>query len=321
MNIRTSIRPHQIEQNLTEEERPNHIDEIDELFRDLESDMGWDNKSDPKSDGTVAEPHPAEARPSGELMSPPPLVSVTIAETSPREVSHDQLRLELEAIYGTTKAEDYSKVRDRILALELAINNHRSWSPYARPSFSIPPRPKDRKDIHKFIQQDRVLIDCHWLHLTCKKQAVKETRWQPLVDSRVAFPLELAKEFGHRAIKSAMRADEILCLSPFQQAQLRTIVGTKMLQTRKKAYSAIPGGHSPLGKMLCTINQWASHDPRVNVEKYQALGRAMVLLDGTKHTNSELGAMVGLFLAQPPIKENTLRGMRNRLETAMRSYT
>lgn len=321
MNTKTSIRPHEIEPHLTAEKQRDRNDaRIEKLFRDISSDMGWDVEGASQSDEPVAEPHRAEARPTFEAVSPPPLVSVPIAETSPEKVSHDQLRLELEAIYKTTKAEDYSIVRERILTLELAINNHRSWSPYARPNFSIPAHPKARKDIHKLIQQDRVVIDCHWLHLTCKKQAVKEPKWQPLVDPRVPFPLELAKEFGRRAIKSAIRADEILCLSPFQQAQLRTIVGTIMREARKKADNAIPGGRSPLGKMLCSINQWASYDPRVNVERYAALARAMVMLEDRKHTNSELGAVVGLMLAEPPIKESLLRGMKRRLTDAMKNH-
>ena len=231
--------------------------------------------------------------------------------------SHDELLSELETIYLTTKAGNYPEVRDRVLSLEFELNERQRWAPSARPTFSIPWHTRDQTQNHKLIQQDRVLIDCHWLHRTCKRQAVKEVKWQPLVDPRNPFPLELAIEFSTRAIKNAFRADEILCLSSFQQAQLRTMTGAEVRQARERAENAKPTGHSPLGKMLRTINQWASHDPRVNAAKYVALARAMSMLNGTKHTNNELGELVGLLLAQPPLKENTLRGLQARLNAAM----
>jgi len=290
-------------------------DELKHIFALL------DDLTHTKSDGPVTEHQMAKITSALEVVPPPSNASSPDVEGSLEGNSHDELRSELETIYAKTKAEDYSKVQARLLELEFAINKRRLWAPFARPKFSIPAQAKERRDFHKLIQQDRVLIDCHWLHLHAKRQAVKEAKWRPLLDPRVPFPLELAKEFSTRAIKSTIRADEILCLSPFQQAQLRTMAGREMRQARKMAETATPNGHSPLGIMLRVINRWASHDQRVEVEKYEALARAITMLGNTKYTNSELGALAGFLVAQPADKESALRGMRGRLEAAMKRYT
>lgn len=237
--------------------------------------------------------------------------------------SDTNLRSELEDIYTSSATpEDFVKVSARVLELEFELNHRQKWAPAFRPSFPIPYLKADLKPAHKLIQQARVVIDCHWLHTRCqKRQAVKEARWQALLAPTSPFPIALARDFAARAIAGQVRADEILCLTPFQQAQTRALSGKKVADARKKAEDATPAGRSPLAQSLGAINQWAASDPRLHSEKYVALARAMFVMDGNKHTNTDLGILVGLILGEAPVRENQIRAMKTRLATAIKRYS
>lgn len=233
------------------------------------------------------------------------------------------LRLQLENLYSSLiGAEDFETVGKQILEVELELNRRKRWAPAFRPSASIPGQASKRLPVHKMIQQMRVVIDCHWLHTQLQRcPTVKEARWRALLDPRAPFPFELAKEFAERAIDGATRADEVLNLTPVQQAQVRSMCGKRIREARKTSEDARPTGGSPLGRSLKAINQWAASDPRVNVEKYEALARAVLLLDGEKHSNADLGALVGLALSEAPLAENRIRSMKKRLAQALSEFS
>lgn len=245
-----------------------------------------------------------------------------IASSPLAAVSHEELSRELTCLFQSVRdGADYLKVRDRRIALEFELNDRKVWAPAFRGGPEIPYAATKRTPTHTRILQDRILIDCHWLHRNLKKkQAVKELRWASLSNPQEPFPLELAQEFAERTITGKIRADEILCLSPFLQAQCKALAGAKISAARKSAETVTATGRSPLAMTIGAINQWAARDPRVNVEKYEALARSIALLDGTRSTNSELGALTGLMLSEPPIPENVIRAMRMRLDKVKALY-
>jgi len=246
------------------------------------------------------------------------------ASTRLASIGDTDLRAELENIYASlTAPEDFPVVSAQLFELEFELNRRGKWAPYFRPSFPIPYHvPAHLSDIYKSIQQARVVIDCHWLHSQLKKfQATKEPKWQALLNPAIPFPLALAQDFAARAIKGAERSDEILCLTPFQQTQLRAMLGKRLNEARKKAEDAKQTGISPLGKTLRAINQWSATDPRLHTTKYVALARAMAMLEGTTHTNTELGALIGLTLGVVPLRENQVRDMKKRLTEAVKRYS
>jgi hypothetical protein len=250
--------------------------------------------------------------------SPTPAVPPSLAHIPAMDV-----RFELEAIFSSlTTPEDFPGVYTRVMELEFELNRRKTWAPAFRPLYPIPHRRADLKPAHRLIQQARVVVDCHWLHTHCqKRQAVKEARWQPLLDPSMPFPLALAQDFAARAIEGAVRADEILCLTPFQQVQTRSMSGKKLANARRKAEDATPAGRSPLAQTLGAINQWAASDSRLHADKYEALARAIFVLEGSKHTNMDLGDLVGFSLGETPIQENQVRAMRKRLDAAVKRYT
>lgn len=257
------------------------------------------------------------------LPSSIPPEATAIISSPLAHLSDQELRSELEVVNASlTTPEDFAAVAEKIMELEFELDCRQKWAPANRPSFPIPHRRSDLKPAHKLIQQARVIVDCHWLHMQCKKrQVVKEARWQALLDPTSEFPLALAEDFARRAIAGAERAGEILCLTPLQQAQTRTMCGKRMADARKRAEDTKPTGRSAIAQSLSAINQWAATDPRVQAEKYAALVRAMCMLDGSTHTNTDLGLLIGFTLGETPVQENQIRGMKDRLATAVKRYS
>lgn len=248
----------------------------------------------------------------------PAIISPPVAHLSDLD-----LRSELEAVNASmTTPEDFSIVVEQILKLEFEMNHRQKLAPAYRPTFPIPQRTADIKPAHALIQQTRVLIDCHWLHTRCKtKHAVKEAQWAPLMDPTKPFPRELAQQFAERKIIGSIRADEILCLSPLQQAQMRSLCGSEILTKRNSNGAGARSSPSPLAQALRVINQWAASDPRLRADKYEAMARALVMLDGSKTTNTEVGVLVGLILSEAAVRENQVRDMKKRLAEAVRRYS
>lgn len=236
--------------------------------------------------------------------------------------SDADLQSQLATLYASLlMASDFEAVGARIFEVELELNRRQKLAPAFRPLFQIPYRATEQKPVHKMVQRMRVVIDCHWLHTQLqRRQAVKELKWQALLDPTAPFPLDLSKDFAARAIKGAIRGDEVLNLTPFQQAQVRSMCGKLMREARKKAEDATSTGSSPLGRTLKALNQWAAFDHRLHVDKYEALARAESVLGGQKHTNSDLGALVGFATGGTPIAENRIRSMKNSLAEAVKKF-
>ena len=51
------------------------------------------------------------------------------------------------------------------------------------------------------------------------------------------------------------------------------------------------------------------------------MARALVMLDGSKTTNTEVGVLVGLILSEAAVRENQVRDMKKRLAEAVRRYS
>jgi len=177
--------------------------------------------------------------------------------------------------------------------------------------------------VHTVIHQDRVVIDCHWLHQTCDGHVANEVHWQPLLDSAAPFPRPLAEEFAARTIAGEVRAEEILCLSLVQQIQTRTLKGAKARGVQKRSEQPKERSQSELAKTISAINRWASKDRRIKdeVEKYVALARATTALADEGCSWSELAKVVGLMRGKPRLSESTTRDQMARLKKAVGRYS
>jgi len=299
--------------------RPGCRDDLREFFDHFKVDGHFIDAEAVLADTQDWDGSPKVTRNPTGAIAPTPAANQSVWSTA----TDAAIRIQLETLHSSLKgAAHHETVGEQILEIEFELNRRQKWAPAFRPSAPIPRKASDRQPVHEMIQQMRVVIDCHWLHTQLqRRQPIKEAQWQALLDPTIPFPFELAKDFAARAIHGATRADEVLCLTPVQEAQLRSMCGKRMREARKKAEDVTSTGRSPLGQTLKAINQWAVSDPRVNVEKHAALARAQLLLNVFKHTNTDLGILVGFSLGEDPTPENRIRAMKANLTKALKNFS
>ena len=227
---------------------------------------------------------------------------------------------ELKKLVGQLNApDDYRKIRDEYQKLEYALNEQGLWAPAFRPSPKIPFKSAELLPVHELILQDRIVIDCHWLHLHGGKLRPKEVNWHPMFDKKRPFPWEMAKDFSERKISSEIRANEALSLTGFQQIQLRSIrnhiVRNQFDIVEKSSKSSGKRVPSIMETATLVVNRWCEQDRRMEPhrEKYLALARANALLAHTFPTWSEIARLTGLIQGVPTLSERTIRDLSKKL--------
>lgn len=252
----------------------------------------------------------------------PETPGATIAVASPTDPTrHEDLMDELETLaQECRKPDDYLRIRERYCEVSFALNVHGLWAPAFRPEIPIPREKSDRQPAHQLVQQDRVVIDCHWLH--CKKCRVEptEARWRPLFKGGKDFPLVLAEEFASRGIPGEYRAEAILQLTHPQQVQLRALRGKAvqgMFESIKHS-ARVDGRRIPprLEVIALAINRWAEKDRRVasEREKYMAHAKAHELLKPASPTRQEIASLAGLIRGVPALSGRTASDLLKKIE-------
>lgn len=248
-------------------------------------------------------------------------VSVVAAPSAPRHISHEDLMAELEALAQEyLKPDDYLRIRERYCEASMALNVHGLWAPAFRPDIPIPKKKSLRQPPHELIQQDRVVIDCHWLHCRQYHIAPAEAQWRPLFKKNSEFPLALAQEFATRNITNEYRAEAILRLTHPLQVQLRALRGRTAQEQfgDLTGYSRVDGKRvpPPLETIALAINRWAEKERRVasHREKYMAHAMARELLKPASPTRKEIAALVGLIRGVPALSERTAYDLLKKID-------
>lgn len=249
-----------------------------------------------------------------------PCAAKTAANTTD-PTSHEDLMDELEAlVQECCKPDDYLRIRDRYCEVSFALNEHGLWAPAFRDGIPIPQKKSDRQPAHRLVQQDRVVIDCHWLH--CKKHLVRptEARWRPLFKSGIDFPFALAEEFASRGIDGEYRAEAILQLTHPLQVQLRSMRGktAREIFDGMKRSVRVDGGRIPprLEVVALAVNRWAEKDTRVakECEKYMAHAKAHELLKPASPTRQEIATLAGLIRGVPALSGRTAIDLLKKID-------
>lgn len=170
------------------------------------------------------------------------------------------------------------------------------------------------------MQQDRVVIDCHWLHINKHPVFPREARWKSLFKLEEPFNFHLAREFSARGIKNEYRADAILGLTLRQQMQLQALRGTVAEATIQglDKYSRVDGKRTPprLEIITLAINRWAEKDRRVakHRDKYLAHAQARELLKSSNPTRKEIAELAGLIRGVPPLSERSVYDILEKID-------
>lgn len=262
--------------------------------------------------------------------SPTPHISASHA-SSPKiglptgsSVSNDHVDLmaRLESLVDSIRdPDDYTPINGDYLDTCYRLNEFGLWAPAFRPHFSIPAKKAERRSVHATMLQDRIVLDCHWLHSNKHQVFPREDRWKPLFNLHKSFDIELAEEFASRVIKSEYRAEAILGLTLRQQVQLRAIRGTVAdlaFNELKKSSSTTDGKRIPsrLEVITLTVNRWAEKDPRVakHRDKYIAHAKARELLKSSSPTRKEIAELAGLIRGVPPLSERSVFDTLDKLD-------
>ncbi|HCY17385.1 MAG: hypothetical protein A2Z93_13345 [Curvibacter sp. GWA2_64_110] len=228
---------------------------------------------------------------------------------------------ELEALAQEyRKPDDYLRIRERYCETSMALNVHGLWAPAFRSKISIPKKNSLHQPAHELIQQDRVVIDCHWLHCRQYRISPAEAQWRPLFKKDSEFPLALAQEFATRSITNEYRAEAILGLTHPLQVQLRALCGESVqtLFGNLTRYSRVDGKRvpAPLETVTLAVNRWAERDRRVasEKEKYIAHAKARELLKSASPTRREIAVLAGLIRGVPALSERTVCDLLKKID-------
>ena len=207
----------------------------------------------------------------------------------------------------------YVQHRDTYCMLSLAMNQLGLQAPAFR---DLPPFPVKNgmgwSSEHLLIQRDRIVIDCHWLY--CKKSKVyaTENAWTSIVNPKLKLQTVKIEKFAATNLKDDYRAESIMELTKFQQAQMAALRGAEM----KKAFIDLgamvsePSGGRTMArfkKIDRSIREWCCSQPRFEKHygKYRAYALAREILE-----NSSIPMMAklsGFIMGAKPLSDSSAR--------------
>jgi len=215
-----------------------------------------------------------------------------------------------EVVMKIETGESYMRHRDIYCMLSLALNKLGLQAPAFRPLPQIPWHANERTPEHMVHQRDRIVIDCHWLYCTKSKVYATEGVWRGIVNPKLTMQTDRIEKFAATKLRNDSRADEILELNPFQQAQMAAMRGTKVRQAFKALGAAVvdsAGGRTPARFRQKTrkLQEWADSQPRFAklYPKYRAYAMALELLETP--TTRQVAQLAGLILGEPPLADST----------------
>ncbi len=204
----------------------------------------------------------------------------------------------------------YMRHRDVYCMLSLAMNLLGLQAPAFRPQPTIPWLADARTFEHMVIQRDRIVIDCHWLFCTKSKVYATEGTWRGIVNPKLTLQTERIEMFAATKLRNDSRADEILQLDTFQQAQMAAMRGAQVQKAFKSMGTAAisaSGERVPTRFRQITrkLQNWANSQPRFAklYPKYRAYAIALELLE--KPSIKQVSQLAGLILGEPPLTEST----------------
>lgn len=228
--------------------------------------------------------------------------------------SADDSRLDhlLELVVHEINTNGYTeKYRQAYCWLSQRMNTLGLLAPAFRPRPTIPWNSTEQTSDHLLIQRDRIVIDCHWLYSTKSRVYSKEAVWSSIVNPRLTLQTERIEKFASTKLRNEYRADSLLELTEFQQAQMAALKGSNMREAFSALNALVASGSGKttarFKKIDKAIREWSCKQPRFepHYEKYRAYALAIEVLD--KPTIRQVSQLAGFILGKKPLSDSSAR--------------
>lgn len=220
------------------------------------------------------------------------------------------------------KEKDYLKIRDEFMRISLALNSIGLLAPIFRDQPRIPFLKKDRQSSHDQLLVDQIVIDCHWLW--SRKEPVPAI-WPELnriFQNLTHFDCDAAATtIATRKWSSGFRADDLLTLTPRQQAQLVQLRSQdlkdkyRLLVDGKPRRGSTIRSRAMLSVVRSAIYAWADKNYRIKGQQdmYESLWLARELL-GSKPSYASIGELAGLRCGKKPLSAKSVSDKLSNLD-------
>jgi hypothetical protein len=206
----------------------------------------------------------------------------------------------------------YIRHRNLYCMLVLSMNTLGLQAPAFRHNPTIPWQASEQTTEHMLIQRDRIVIDCHWLYCTKSKMYANEGQWRGLVNPKLRLQTDRIEKFAATKVRNDYRANDLMKLTQFQQAQMAAIRNTQM-QSNFRTLGAMvtgAGGVRTMGhfkRIDRAILEWSCSQSRFEKHygKYRAYAMAYQLLDNP--TRKQVAQLAGFIIGERPLNDSSAR--------------
>jgi hypothetical protein len=240
-----------------------------------------------------------------------------IAALSEVKEVEDPLRAMTELCARLISHKDYALERDEYCNLSIRLNLIGKLAPAYRPEVAI--GATFGKAIGMVRHRDNTVIDLHWCHATKMSLMPNSPEMVALFSEGSEFHFKNAWEPTGKKITSKYKASEALCLTPFQQCQLKALIGSdhKAAATVMRSGWFASGGKevSKVASVKRQLGQWAERDKQVIARRdcYLKLWLAREML-GRDASNQLIGELLALMLGSDVLDRTSVRDKLRTLD-------